>query len=331
MGRAGSAAYAALILVLMMATGCGSPDREAERIALGRHVFFDAGLSADGRTSCASCHRPELAFTDGLARSNGSHGGQGTRNAPSLLDAVHRPLLFWDGREADLNQAVLQPFTNPVEMGLRSEQELTRRFSASRANLDAFKAAFGPAAPDAASIGLALAAFLRSLPASDSAFARHRAGQKDALAGDALEGLRLFAGKAGCVGCHVLEDGSLTDDRFHHLGISDRHLTGRIGATVESLGERPASAALILQDARVAALGRFAITREASQIGAFRTPSLRNVARTAPYMHDGSVGTLEGAVEQEVYYRGLTEGRPGELTVAERQQLIAFLRSLSDK
>jgi cytochrome c peroxidase len=148
-----------------------------------------------------------------------------------------------------------------------------------------------------------------------------------------LQGLSLFRGKARCAHCHLTEgaDAPLTDGQFHHLGISDEGIAGRTDALLAKLAKlsMPLGDA-VLSEADLAGLGRFAVSRLPKDMAAFRTPSLRNVALTAPYMHDGSVPTLEAAVDQEIYYGSLNQGRPISLTAEERRQLIAFLKALAD-
>lgn len=297
--------------------------------ALGARLFADARLSADGKVSCASCHRAEHAFSDGHPVSVGVHGKTSTRNAPSLLDVAQLPHFFWDGREAKLETVVLQPLTNPVEMGLGSRDELLQRLSADPAYAASF-AELGGVSADAAA--RALAAYLRSLRSGDSAFDRYQAGDRSALDADQQAGLALFTGKAACSECHQLQPGRarFTDDGFHHLGVNDGAIAGRVAGLIQRLDGRRDLGEAVLTETDIAGLGHFVASRKPADLAAFRTPSLRNIARTAPYMHDGSVATLEEAVDQEVYYRGINKGRPLSMTVEERRQLLAFLRGLSD-
>lgn len=297
--------------------------------ALGARLFADPRLSADGRVSCVTCHRPEHAFSDGRPVSIGAHGRASTRNAPSLLDVGELLSFFWDGRETRLETVVLQPLTNPVEMGLGSTADLLQRLSADPGYLAAFAGLGGVSADNAAR---ALAAHLRTLRSRDSAFDRYQAGDRDALDTDQRAGLALFIGKAACSECHQVQTGHarFTDDGFHHLGVNDNTIAGRVAGSVQRLKGRSDLGQAVLTEADIAGLGHFVASRKPADLAAFRTPSLRNVARTAPYMHDGSVATLEEAVDQEVYYRGINKGRPLSMTVEERRQLLAFLRGLSN-
>ncbi|MEG3791446.1 cytochrome c peroxidase [Lysobacter sp. CCNWLW3] len=332
------AACLALLAVACAPRGDSQAARDATnaaRVALGKRVFLDARLSDNGKVSCASCHNPRLAFADGRVVSLGVHGKSGTRNAPSLLENATKRHFFWDGRESSLEAAVLQPFVNPVEMGLNRGDTVIERMIWQADYPAQLQAAFpdsnGRAGID--QVGIALAAYLRSLPGADSAFDRHAAGEADALSADQQAGLALFRGKAQCSQCHRVDGvrANFSDDDFHHLGVSDSAIAGRVAQLVDDLP--PPGQALgdaVLTRADIAGLGRFAVTRKPRDLAAFRTPSLRNVAVTAPYMHDGSVATLEAAVDQEIYYRSLKHGRPISLTVAERRQLLAFLSSLTD-
>lgn len=317
----------------LLAAACDQPTTAADPAAadarwgsLGERLFNDKSLSSDGRTSCASCHRPGQAFTDALATSVGVHGRTGTRNAPSLLDVAELPHFFWDGRESNLETVVLQPMTNPVEMGLASTEELVRRLERSAQYAEAFKPLGGISGAAAAK---ALAAYLRTLRSGDSAYDRFVAGDRNALGPDEQAGLALFTGKAACNECHVLQAprARLTDDRFHHLGVNDDAIAGKVATLIPRIADRTRIGQIVLTETDVAGLGHFVASRQPADLAAFRTPSLRNVALTAPYMHDGSVGTLEKAVEQEIYYRGLTRGRIS-MTVEERRQLLALLRHL---
>lgn len=336
--RLGAATGLALALLL---ASCGreppSPQPQAPALAaFGERLFFDAALSSNGRQSCASCHLPAKHFTDAKPVSIGAAGIAGTRNAPSLEDVRLLPNFFWDGRETRLEHLVIQPFTNPAEMALKDPSALVGLVAGRREYKTLAGQAFGDEAIDADKIGLALAAYLRSLPLRDTAYDRHLAARGDPpLNQDQLAGMALFTGKAACAECHVAigSPAPFTDNRFHHAGIGFEQVSGNIARMIERLDalkrERRPIGEAILADREVAELGRFAVTRRPADLGAFRTPSLRNVASTAPYMHDGSVSTLRDAVEREIYYRSLARGRPISLTVTEQRQLIAFLEALS--
>lgn len=312
--------------------------QDAARIALGATLFRDPALSADGQVSCSSCHDPNRAFSSPVALPQGVQGRKGTRNAPSLLDVADMQTLFWDGRENQLETVVVQPLTNQVEMALPALAVASHRLR-DPTYRSMLKAAFPSGKPSTEeTIATALAAYLRSLPKHHSRYDRYLASQgQQGLSQSEKAGLALFTDKADCASCHRIDDAnaSFSDHRFHHAGISFERVAGRITpmlARLDALQQQGhVIGQAILTDPDVAALGRFAVTRHPAELGAFRTPSLRNVARTAPYMHDGSVQTLPTALDRELYYRGLARGRPIELTVDERHQLLAFLRALSDE
>jgi cytochrome c peroxidase len=309
-----------------------------EKVALGRALFDDKRLSADGKVSCSTCHQPNRAFTDGRTVAQGARQRAGTRNTPTLINSAYLASLFWDGRRQSLEEQAADPLVNPVEHALGNHDELLATVRADAAYGAGFRAAFG-VAPE--SIGLdhvvkALAAFERTLVAGDSPLDRYRyGGDSTALSAAQLRGLGLFAGRARCAACHTLgkEHALLTDHEFHTIGIGQARVQPRLADRTTRLvrlspAERDHS---ITSDPEVAALGRFAVTLKPGDIGRFRTPTLRNVALTAPYMHDGSVPTLAQAVEREVYYRGLEAGRPLVLTPQEKADLVAFLEALTSR
>ena len=306
-------------------------------VTLGKRLFFDSRLSADGGIRCASCHQPDKAFSDGQRVSQGTGGRTGTRNAPSLLNAAFASSLFWDGRRDTLEKQALDPFVNPNEHGLASLDALVAKVRADKTYRDAFASVFGRAKPaiTALRIGRAIGAYVRSLLAGDSPFDHHLyGGDKNALPPAAVRGLELFRGRAGCAECHVIgtHHALFSDGKFHSLGVGMEKIRGRLAelATRAANHRGPIDHA-ILQDVELAELGRFLVTRDPRDIGKFKTPSLRNVALTAPYMHNGEVATLEDAVEREVYYRGLTANRPLILTQNEKEDLVEFLRSLTSE
>ncbi|KVN04823.1 cytochrome c family protein [Burkholderia sp. MSMB1552] len=329
-----------LVIFVLHHTAHGSPDASllAQRIALGQQLFNDPSLSDDGTMRCASCHIPEKAYADGRTVAIGVYGRAGTRNTPSLLsvELAKEGAFFWDGRRTALEQAVLDPLTNPMEMGLHDQTELMQRIVQNPAYRTAFTQAFpddqGHLAPT--EIGAVLATYVRSLHPSDSASDRYLHGDRTALNPRAQLGLALFQGKAGCTECHRL-DGSppaLTDHGYHRTGVGLDGITANLPALTEGVIARSLQGSAIgdriATHADEAQLGRFNVTQDPADIGLFRTPSLRGVAHTAPYMHDGSVPTLEDAINREVYYRSLQAGRPLNLSVEERLDLAEFLRAL---
>ncbi len=277
----------------------------SEKVALGRRLFFDPMLSRDYTLSCASCHDFRRAFSDGRAIAIGVSGRRGTRNAPALLNRVYGSAQFWDGRAGSLEEQALQPIQNPKEFDMTLE-EVIARLSHDSEYPALFQAAFGREV-NAQDLARALASYVRTILSGDAPMDRYGNGERNALSEQARAGLRLFQGKANCTACHL--GPSFSDEQFHNTGVAWR-------------------------EAALLDPGRFAVTGKEADRGAFKTPTLREVARTAPYMHDGSLATLEDVIE--LYNRGGNpnphldpELRPLRLTPEEKQALLAFLRALS--
>ncbi|MBM7126002.1 cytochrome c family protein [Dyella flava] len=311
----------------------------AQRIALGKALFNDPHLSADGTIRCASCHIPEKGYTDGRRVAVGVEGRAGTRNTPSLvtIGVAQETSFFWDGRRSALDQAVLDPLTNPVEMGLDDQTELLQRVQQNAGDRQAFAQAF-PDAKQAVTleqIATVLADYVQSLKLPESAYDHYALhGDKTALNQRALLGLAIFKGKGRCAECHLLQGtpAMLTDHAFHRTGIGLDAIAQDLPRLTQGVIQRSLQGAAIgnrvATHADEAQLGRFNVTQDPADIGLFRTPSLRDVSQTAPYMHDGSVATLDEAIDREVYYRSLQAGHPLQLTVEERKDLKAFLETL---
>lgn len=301
---------------------------------LGHDLFFDTRLSADGTVSCATCHQPEHGFTDGRPLAVGLAQRKGTRNTPSVINAALQGAQFWDGRRNSIEAQVFDPLLNANEHGLAQPAEVIDRVREDRAYVARFEIAFGVAEPEREHIAEALASYVRSLATGDSPFDRYAYGcDARALSASAARGLALFTGRAQCSACHTIGErsASFTDNDYHSVGVGLDAVSPRLAPIARRVAATPSEqlSTLIGSDPDVAALGRFVVTLDPRDIGKFRTPSLRNVAETAPYMHDGSVPTLEAAVDRELYYRGQAIGRPLVLTPVERQDLVFFLRALT--
>lgn len=326
-----------LIIVLLTLMGCSGDHQDRHPpslIKLGEQLFRDTRLSVDSQVSCASCHDTSHYFIDQRAVSVGVRGVKGTRNAPGLLDIPLMTNFFWDGRETKLENVVLQPFTNPSEMALKDNDALMLRISTISDYQPLFASTFGNADITSTKVAQALSAYLRSQPLKPTRYDQYIRGQGK-LSNEESAGLKLFQGKAGCAQCHQLTGTpvTLTDNNFHHTGIGFEQVAGDVAGALKELEllkmqHRPLGE-VILAEKKIAELGRFSATRRPSDLGAFRTPSLRNVTLTSPYMHDGSIPTLREAVEREIYYRSLARGRPIALTVQEQQQLLAFLETFT--
>ena len=275
-----------------------------EKAALGRRLFDDPRLSVDQSLACSDCHQVERAFSDGKRLAVGVRDQQGTRNAPAIINRTYGRTFLWDGRASTLEEQVLLPIQHPLEMDadlptvverLRTDPTYPRQFAT----------VFG-SPPDVRSLSQALATYVRTIFSGASDYDRFAAGDTTALSPLAQRGLRLFRGRARCTRCHT--GSNLTDEDFHNTGVS--------------WGHRPYDA------------GRAVVTGVPRDTGKFKTPTLREVERTAPYMHDGSIATLEEVVD--FYDRGGNDNpfrdndlRRLSLTAGEKAALLAFLTSLS--
>lgn len=309
-----------------------------QKIELGRQLFFDSRLSEDKKISCSSCHDPHQAFSDGIALARGVRGSVGSRNTPTLVNTAFNSSFFWEGRRPTLETQALDPLINPREHGLKDLDALTLALRKDKDYLVRFNDVFGVQADEIRPqhIGQALAAFERTLVAGNSSFDRYEfLGEKHSLSESAERGLALFKGRAQCASCHNIgtQDALLTDNQFHSLSVGLRKIEKRLAViTTRLISARQAGKNIdqtIIGDDEIAELGLFTVTLNPSDIGKFRTPSLRNVALTAPYMHDGSIDTLEDAVEWETYYRNGDASRPLPLSQEERADLVSFLKSLT--
>jgi len=321
-----------------------------EKIALGEKLFNDTRFSTTGEVSCATCHAVEKAFTDSpLSVSEGINKLTGTRNAPTVINSVYFETMFWDGRSPSLEDQALHPFVNPVEMGLEDHQPILKIVRSDPEYVKAFNTVFGKTgdAITMTEVTQAIAAFERTQVAGNSPFDRfYYGGEENALTEQQKRGFDLFVNKGRCVSCHVIEQTQalFTDKRFHNIGVGINDIQNDVPALAGEFLKAEVTASevdvKVLTDKRTSELGRFAVTRGFDDLGAFKTPTLRNIAVTAPYMHDGSVKTLADAV---VHYNngGVTnEGdpvndflsggiRPLNLTDEEIDDLVAFMEALT--
>jgi len=301
----------------------GNPQTGA-KVELGRTLFFDRRLSGDGTMSCASCHVPEQAFADGQAVSLSYPTTRNWRNAPTLLNVAWQPLLFHDGRASSLEEQALFPLMSAFEMNqnldfVEEELRSVPEYGA------LFERAFGDPDVTRERVAMALAAFERTLVTRDAPLDRHLAGEEGALSPQALEGLRVFTGQGGCVACHG--GPALGDGRFHALNVPESpefERDPRVAATRRFVAKVYGYPGFRTLDEDP---GRYLITKRDGDWKAFRTPTLREVASTAPYMHNGIFSTLEEVVAfiDRGGGEGNTELRPLGLTAAERAALVAFL------
>lgn len=281
------------------------PDDEPhsdEEVELGKMLFFDNRLSKNNNQSCATCHNPELGFSDGLKFGLGTNGNQLGRNAPHIYNLAWASTLFWDGRAATLEEQALGPIVANAEMGMSPELTLERL-----QKVEGYAIQFNDIYEDGLTfenVGKAIAAFERTVISDNAAFDQYIAGNKNAMSPSAVRGMEVFVGKGNCTRCH--DGDNFTDDSFHNIGIGD--------------GDP----------------GRYGITKNKNMMGAFKTPGLRNIIYSAPYMHDGSAATLEEVVD--LYNQGGHKGskhvspliEPLNLSLQEKADLVAFMAALTD-
>ena len=313
------------------------------KVALGERLFNDKRFSADGSISCATCHDPEKAFTDGLPVAEGIRKLKGTRNSPTVVNAVYYTTQFWDGRVKSLEEQAKGPFINPVEHGLKDHEPILEVIRGDVRYRKAFKEVFGV---DANQITIdhvvkAIAAFERTVISGDSPFDRYLyGGDKNAMSPAAIRGLELFRTKARCQDCHTIGQTSatFTDNKFHNLGVGFAVIEPKLFEIVEKVRTAKSMNKKIDEDVltkrEMSELGRFVVTLDLEDIGRFKTPTLRNVAVTGPYMHDGSIETLEEVIE--LYDQGGEENpmldsgiKPLNLTEREKADLVEFMKALT--
>ena len=294
----------------LQATAAYIPDdnpQSAQKIELGRKLYYDARLSKDGTISCASCHAPEKGFTDGQQVSTGVGHQVGSRNAPTVMNRLFSKEQFWDGRAASLEDQALGPVQNPVEMGMTLEAMIAN-VQGIKGYAPLFQQAFGSPEINADRVAKAIASFERTVLTGDSPYDHYQAGDRKALGESAVRGMAIFndSQKGNCVTCHA--GFNFTDESYHNLGVG--------------------------MDKPNPDWGRFGVTKVDTDRGAFKTPTLRNITRTSPYMHDGSEATLLEVVK--FYDQGgrpnkwlSKEIKPLHLSDQDRADLVAFLEALS--
>jgi cytochrome c peroxidase len=271
------------------------------KVALGKQLFFDKRLSRDNTVSCASCHHPDHGWSNGEQFATGVRDQKGGRNAPTIINAAYSPLQFWDGRAVGLEGQALGPIQNPIEMDLTLE-ELVPKLNAIEGYRDQFTKIFGtPANPPA--IARAIASFERTVLSGNAPYDRFKAGDKSALSDSAQRGMTVFFNKAACSSCH--SGPNFTNGGFENIGVG--------------------------MDKNNPDLGRYAVVKKSYLKGTFKVPTLREIARTGPYMHDGSLKTLDAVVD--FYVKGgvpndqLSEDIfPLKLTTEQKKDLVTFLK-----
>jgi cytochrome c peroxidase len=277
----------------------------AQKAYLGRLLYFDTRLSADGTVSCGTCHKPSLAFTDGLAVATGIKGQKGTRSSPTVLNRAYSLAQFWDGRALTLEAQVLGPMANPIEMG-NTHMAVVKTLKAVAGYRALFARVFGSDDITVDRVAKAIATFERTIQSGNAPYDRYKAGNQNAMTASQIRGMNVFFNKAKCDQCH--EGINFTSNSYANLGIG--------------------------MDKPKPDLGRYEVTKDPKDWGAFKTPTLREIEHTAPYMHDGSLKTLEEVVD--FYDKG---GRPNKnlddkikklnLTVGDKKDLVEFMKALN--
>jgi cytochrome c peroxidase len=273
------------------------------KILLGKQLYFDTRLSKNNTISCATCHNPAMGWSDAGPTSTGINGQKGTRRAPPVSNSAYSPLQFWDGREPSLEGQAKGPIQNPVEMG-NTHEVMVQTIQDVEGYVKEFQSVFGTSKITVDLVVNAIAAFERTVVTTDSPFDRYVKGERNALTPMEKKGLEIFNGKGHCTACHW--GPYFSDGRFHNLAVTST-------------------------DPAKPDLGRYEITKNKSDMGAFKTPTIRDVALRPPYMHNGSEKTLEDVVD--LYDKGGRTGDPNisplilplHLTKYEKKALVAFL------
>lgn len=276
----------------------------AEKVELGKSLYFDPRLSVNGKISCATCHHPLAGWADPAPTSTGVSGKKGGRNSPTVINSTYMTLQFWDGRAATLEDQALGPLVNPVEMENKSVEEVVAKLSAIPGYVDLFEKAFHEK-PSAKNLAQAIASFERTVLSGNSRYDRFVAGDKTALNEAEQRGMTLFMSKGNCIQCH--SGPNFSDSQFHNLGVGMNQPNSDVG--------------------------RAAVTKKKEDTGAFRTPTLREISKTGPYMHDGSQKTLEEVID--FYDKGGEKNPtlsprvlPLSLTTQEKADLVSFMKAL---
>ena len=277
----------------------------AAKVELGKYLYFDKRISADGTISCATCHDPKYAYTDGAPVSTGIKGQKGGRSAPTVINRAFSLVQFWDGRAATLEEQAKGPMANPIEMG-NTHEAVVSSVQKIAGYKPLFGKAFGSEEINLDRIAMAIATFERTILSGNAPYDRYKKGDKKAMTPEQVRGMSVFFDKAKCDRCH--ENSNFTLNAYSNLGVGS---------------DKP--------DPDV---GRYAITKDPRDWGVFKIPTLREIEHTAPYMHDGSLKTLEEVVE--FYSKGGIPNknldsnvRKLDLTEQDKKDLVAFLKALS--
>jgi len=312
-----------------------------EKTALGRVLFNDKRFSANGSVSCANCHQSDKAFTDGQPVALGINGQAGQRNAPTVINAAFFETLFLDGRANSLETQALGPMTNPIEHGLADHEVIVAIVQNDPSYVAQFQRVFVVQGKDISinHVVKAIAGYERTLIAGNSAFDRYLFGRDHtAMSDSAVRGLDIFKRKGNCVTCHEISwnNALFTDNRFYNIGVGFKHITPTLSDLVSAINSGKNLNDFPLTSIQRAELARLNVTKNLVDIGKYKTPTLRNIALTAPYMHDGSMKTLEEVIEH--YDQGGDKNSfidtkifPLHLTQQEKADLLAFMQALTSE
>ena len=304
------------------------------KVELGRKLYFDVRLSKDDTVSCATCHDPRTGFAEPKPVSTGVGGAQGVRNAPTVLNAAFLREQFWDGRAPTLEAQALQPIVNPVEMAMPDHPAVEAKLRGISEYGPLFQKAFGDPKISIARVAQAIASFERTILSLDAPIDRFLAGDAQAISDSAKRGWELYNGKARCNTCHAHTSvfPLFTDEKYHNIGVAAKAVDFQ--SLARQAEGHPETLSALAHEPHINQLGRFLVTKQRQDMGAFKTPQLRNVARTAPYMHDGSEKTLLDVIE--FYDRGGNPNpwidggiRPLGLTEQEKADLVALLETFT--
>ena len=323
--------------VIKSFTPADNPITDA-KAKLGDMIFDEKRVSADNSVACNTCHSPRNGFTTHTETSRGVRDQIGKRNAPSILNAMFYKSMFWDGRAATLEEQSTLPILNPIEMGQRDPQDVVAKLAAIPEFVEAFQQVFGHPV-NWEDLGRAVAAFERTRLSTEAPFDRFLHGDKKAVNASQQRGWALFTGKARCGSCHTYDPAFplFGDNRFHNAGVAARrqdfNRLAKRAADSTAAGNKAEIDKLALET-DYSELGRFLVTQKKEDIGAFKTPFLRDVLLTGPYMHDGSLETLWDVVE--FFNKGGernpfldAEMKPLGLTESEVDDLVNFLGALT--
>jgi cytochrome c peroxidase len=305
------------------------------RLRSARRCSSSSGSPPTISQHCEGCHNYALGFTDQKRTSVGIDNQTGRRNAPTILNAMFNTSQFWDGRASTLEEQAKSPILNPIEMGMKSPDEVVAKVKAMPRYREAFERVFGREV-NFDDIVRALASYERTQISFDSPFDHYMAGERSAISESAQRGWKIFNGNGRCIACHswTIERPLFTDGRFHNVGVSAGAALAHKATAMRADRDDSTQLDKLATDSGMSDLGRYLVTHKPADIGAFRTPDLRNLLVTQPYFHDGSAATLWDVVAH--FNRGGVRNPyvdpaivPLDLSKADEDDLVAFLATLN--